>query len=115
MRRFSYQKKQFSAARSSLMLPHPEGEAASIASAFYECSRGLHTLDEQELDDSVRYSLTKVKELMDTSGLANPADPDQRGLWMVKADSLTEEQKFDLSRAVDELAHWFEMEFWSHG
>lgn len=94
------------------MPPHPAGEAASIASAFRECYLGLHTLEEEALDDSARRYLAKLKELMDTTGLS---DSDERGRWMVKADSLSEEQKGDLSRAIDELASWFERESWSHG
>ncbi len=109
--KFAYQSEKFSVARSSLMVPHPNGEAASIASAFHECSLGLHELDEQTLDDHARGWVVKLKDLMDTSGLT---DPDGRGLWAVKAASLTIEQKFELSRVVDELAHWFDRHFWSN-
>lgn len=108
---FAYQAEKFSVARSSLMIPHPNGEAASIASAFHECSLGLHDLDEQKLDDNARGCVAKLNDLMDTSDLT---DPDKRGLWAVKADSLTIEQKFELSRVVDELAHWFDRHFRSN-
>ncbi len=105
--KFSYQSEKFSSARSALMLPHPNGEAASIAAAFHQCSLGLHQLYEKDLDDNARSWTEKLRELMDTSGLV---DPDGRGLWAVKAASLTVDQKFELSRVVDELAHWFHCE-----
>lgn len=108
--KFAYQAEKFSVARSLLMLPHPNGEADSIASAFHECSLGLHQLDEQDLDDSARDWIATLKELMDTTGLM---DPDGRGLWTVKASSLTVEQQFELSNVVNELASWFAREFWS--
>src|SRR4030065_562703 len=95
--KFSYQAEKFSDARSLLMLPHPEGETASIASAFHECSLGLHNLNEQELDDTARVWVAKLKELMDTSGLT---DPDGRGLWEVKATYLTLVEKFALSGGI---------------
>ena len=109
--KFLYQAEKFSEARSLLMLPHPEGEVASIASAFHECSLGLHNLNEQELDDTARGWGAKLKELMDTSGLT---DPDGRGLWEVKAASLTNEEKFELSGVIVELAGWFDRHFWSN-
>jgi hypothetical protein len=108
--KFGYQLEKFSAARSALMLPHPRGESESIASAFHACSLGLHGLELDSLDDNVRDWIRKVEAFMDTAGLSNP---DGRGLWVIKADSLTEEQKFELSRVVDELAHYFDREFWS--
>ena len=109
--KFSYQSEKFSAARRALMLPHSGGEAASIAGAFHECSLGLHKLNDNALDDDARSWVYKLKKLMDTSGFV---DPDERGLWTVKAASLTTDQKLELSRVVDELAHWFEREFWSN-
>jgi hypothetical protein len=42
---------------------------------------------------------------MDTSGLA---DPHSKGLWQVKAETLTESEKFELSRTIDELAQRFD-------
>lgn len=42
---------------------------------------------------------------MDTTGIKDPAG---KGAWYIKAEQLTEEQKFELSSVVDELAHWFD-------
>ena len=108
--KFSYQTEKFSVARSALMLPHPRGESESIASAFHACSLGLHDLNIDSLDDNARDWVSQIKAFIDTTDLS---DPDDRGLWAVKADLLTEEQKFELSRVVDELACYFRQEFWS--
>jgi len=103
--KYSYQAEKFADARSALMLPHPTGESASIASAFHACSLGLHQLARSQLDDNARYWLTKLDRFMDTSGLA---DPHSKGLWQVKAETLTESEKFELSRTIDELAQRFD-------
>ncbi len=103
---FTYPAEKFKAARTHLMLPHPKGEAASIAFAFMECALAIGKVETESLDDSVGDSLRKLKELMDASGLKDPAD---RGLHTIKAEKLTIEQRRELSSAVDELATWFDM------
>lgn len=105
--KYSYPAEKFSVARSSLMLPHPRGEAASISNAFHECSLGLHELDRQDLDDSAAQWLRQLDDLMNTDGLD---DPHGKGTWMIKAEQLDEDQKVELSRIIDELAHWFDSE-----
>ena len=94
------------------MLPHPKGEATSIADAFHECSLGLHKIDRSGLDDNARPWVIKLEELMDTTDLADPNDV---GTWTVKAEQLTLDQKFELSRIIAELAHWFDRKFWKDG
>ena len=101
---FSYQAEKFAIARRRLMLPHPNGEAASIISAFHECSQGLHGLDVAKLDDQAHSLLGLLTTLMDISEVA---DPQERGAWAVKAAAFTVEQKFELARVIDELATWF--------
>jgi len=101
---FSYQAEKFAIARRRLMLPHPNGEAASIVSAFHECSQALHGLNEAKLDDQARGLLGLLTTLMDTSEVVDPQD---RGPWTVKAAAFTVEQKFELARVIDELAAWF--------
>lgn len=101
---FDYQSERFSAARSLLMLPHPHGEAESIANAFMECFCGLHNLDRRTLDANARSSIKKLLTLMDTSGLDDPLN---LGLWMVKAKKLTVDQRIVLSQLVDGLAEYF--------
>jgi hypothetical protein len=103
--KYSYPAEKFSVARHCLMLPHPKGEAESIMHAFHECSLGLHDLDRDGLDDNARKWVRKLEELMSTDGLD---DPSGRGLWVIKAERLSINDKIELSRVVDELACWFD-------
>ncbi len=103
--KFSYQAEKFSVARSALMLPHPRGEHESIANAFHECSLGLHQFDRSRLSDDANQWVGKLDALMETKGLS---DPNGEGLWAVKAKTFTDDEKIELSRLVDELAHWFD-------
>jgi hypothetical protein len=102
--RLFYQAEKFLAARSCLMLPHPSGETKSIADAFMECDLGLHNLDRNSLDDAARSLIRKLESLMCPTGLSDPSD---RGLWTVKAETLTVDDRTDLSRIVNELAIYF--------
>ncbi len=89
------------------MLPHPDGDTKSIADAFAECSHGLHNINRDDFDDAARESVRKLEELMGTTGLDNPL---HRGLYTVKAERLSLDQKAELSREVDYLASWFDAE-----
>jgi len=104
---YGYQSEKLSAARSALMLPHSGGEAASIASAFHELRLAFYRMDESGLDDNALTWVRKLQELMDTTGLV---DPDSVGLWTIKAQQLGTDERIELSRCVDELAHWFRAE-----
>jgi len=95
-------------ARRCLMLPHPDGEAASIAEAFAECRAGLDVLP-THLDEDAHPYVDTINEAMDTSGIENPYD---RGADTVKAEKLTPEQKYEFSRAVDELASYLNRRFY---
>lgn len=108
--RYGYQSEKLSAARRSLMLPHPQGVETAIASAFHACDLAFHGFDESGLDDNARSWIAKIKGFMDTT---NISDTSGAGTWAVKARSLTIDDQFELSRVVDELAHWFQREFWS--
>lgn len=103
--RFSYQAEKLSSARSALMLPHTGGEHESIAGAFHEISLALHKFDRSQLDDNATIWVRKLDALMDTTGLS---DPNKEGLWAVKAKTLSDDDKIELSHVVDELAHWFD-------
>ncbi len=103
----SYQAEKFSAARRALMLPHPRGEATSIAAAFHECSLGLTQFNRNQLDQDAKDWLAKLDRLMNTSGLN---DPNKKGLWQVKAETLSDGEKVELSHIIDELAHRFDDE-----
>ena len=104
--KFAYQSEKFATARRSLMLPHQGDVTKSIADAFFECSLGLRNLDVNDLDDGARESLRKLKELMDATGLD---DPNERGLYIIKAETLTTEQKTELSNEINYLASWFDI------
>ena len=101
---FSYAAQKFASARSALMLPHPQGEAQSIASAFFECRLGLDRLDRTHLDDDSSRWIGELEGLMSTSGLE---DPHREGLLVLKARALSSDEQYLLSKVVDELAHWF--------
>jgi hypothetical protein len=104
--KFSFPAEKFKAARSYLMLPHPKGEAASIAAAFAECAVGISKVDPADLDDYARELLHKLNVLIDPVGLRDPAD---RGMHTIKAEKLTIEQRRELSATVDEFASWFDL------
>jgi hypothetical protein len=107
MNKYEYAAKKFAAARRSLMLPHPENEIKLIAYAFHECSLSLRTFNHDDLDGGARTSLRKLEELMGTTGLDNPL---HRGLYTIKAERLSIDQKAELSREIDYLASWFDAE-----
>ena len=105
--KFTYASEKFATARRNLMLPHPDGEITSIVDAFNECSHGLHEINTDDLDDEAGESLSRLKELMDTTGLS---DPSLGGLHTIKAELLTLDQKAELSREIDYLASWVDIQ-----
>lgn len=107
--RFDYQAEKLSQARSSLMAPLTLGEAHAFYSAFDFCGRAFHDFDLSKLDDSARGWADTILRFMDTSGLQDPAG---RGLWLVRAEAMTVDERREFSNAVDELASWFDREFW---
>ena len=107
--KFQYQAEKLSVARRALMLPHSRGEAHSIAEAFQACDLGFKDLRTDALDESPRRWVGRIQGLMDTTGIE---DPQHHGTWLVKAQRLTTDQKLEMSRAVDELASWFDAQFW---
>jgi hypothetical protein len=104
--KFAAQTEKFKAARRHLMLPHPRGEAFSIANAFSECAFGISELNPADLDDYARELLNKLNALIDPIGLRDPAE---RGMYTIKAEKLSIEQRREMSSTVDELASWFDL------
>jgi hypothetical protein len=102
--KYVYQAETFSAARRTLMLPHPRGEQDSIARAFHECRLGLRDLDRNGLDENARGRVKSLEGLMAIAGLS---DANRVGTGAVKARELSLEEKLELSRIIDELAYWF--------
>ena len=74
------------------MLPHTLGIDESISEASRECHLAFYRMDESGLDDHARRWVAKIKDLMEKS----------------QTRSLSANEQLDLSRDVDELAHWFE-------
>ncbi len=90
-------------ARRALMLPHPKGETESIVDAFSECAKVLRIQPAPDLDDSAGGWAETILALMDTSKFdESPGD----GTWDLMASSLSVEDKYELSNAVDHLADW---------
>lgn len=96
-----------SQARRDLMLPHPDGEAASIAEAYWKIhlSAKMH-LDRENLDDDAKRSLARLDELMDTTGLKKPTA--LSNLHQIRAEQLTQEEQAEFSTLVDHLCGWFD-------
>jgi len=107
---FSRQAEKLDAARRALMAPHPKGETQSFVTAFQECDFALHHLDVNTLeDDNARRWISTIRRLIDTTGLQ---DPSGRGLWYVRAEQMSLDDKIEFARAVNELASWFDRAFW---
>jgi hypothetical protein len=102
---FPRQAERFAVARRCLMLPHPEGVAESIAKAFEACAIGLRSFHRGALDQNAGAWLQRIEALMDISGITGA---DERERRLTRAAQLTTDEQADLSRLVDELAHWFE-------
>lgn len=109
--KFMYQSEKLNAARRSLMAPHPKGEAQSYTFAFQECSLAFERFDVDEVkDDDARKWIKTIQRLMDTTGLH---DVSGKGLWQVRAEQMSLDEKIEFSRSVDELASWFDRVFWT--
>ena len=104
----TYPAEKLAGARRILMAPHPHGESGSFASAFHECHICMSQLDLIE-DEQACVWIDTIRKTIDTSGLEE--DPKDIGLWGVKAEQLTVEEKSAFSDALDELAHWVHDEF----
>ena len=107
--RWRYPVEKFSTARRNLMLPHPNGEASSLASAFAKCEFGLNRIPLDDLDPHARRCVETIEQCMDTTGVGDPGG--ERGTWYVKAQQLSTEEKQKFANAVDELASWFDRHF----
>ncbi|ODT76129.1 hypothetical protein ABS71_03675 [bacterium SCN 62-11] len=110
--RFDYQGEKLSQARSALMLPHSRGEEYSLADAFSFCDRAFtgFSLDRIKDPEALRHVMV-IQRWMDTSGLSE--DVSGEGTWVKRGRMMSVDNKLEFSRAVDELADWFNREFWS--
>ncbi len=98
MTEIPFDSRKLSQARSELMAPHPLGEEESFTSAFQSCRFAFDDFDVARVKDkNICAGIETIKNFIETT------DP----------HSLTLEEKSKFSTTVDELASWFEMEFWS--
>jgi len=103
--KYGYQAEKFGTARRLLMLPVPGSEDTVIASAFHECSLAFNNLDESGLDDNSRMWIYKIRNILNTDGLK---DRLKKGLWYVKAEGMSSEEKREFAHLVDDLTDWFD-------
>ena len=101
---YAYQLQKFAAARSSLMLPFAD-ESEAIAGAFNSCDAGLKTLDRNLITDGAM--LRRLREIDDALDITQVGDLHGYGMWRLNAKKMTEEEKRNFSRNVDECANWF--------
>ena len=106
--KYRYPAEKLSAARRALMLPHPLGEAVSVAGAHFEFSIGMRGLTSDDLDDNAQGWVRTIERVMDLKGID---DPTGKGTANIRAEQLSDEEKADFSRCVDELAWWLD---WKH-
>ena len=95
---------QFAAARRILMLPHPDGQAESVALAFGEIDMGLENLDQSKLDESAKKWLAELVDLMNWKGIEVSAE---EGRYLSKAKTLSLDDLLTLSQLVDDLQCFF--------
>ena len=70
---FHYQSEKLSQARSCLLLPHLDGEDASVAEAFTFCERAFWRFDISLVkDENAKIWIETIKRFMDTNGVSDP-------------------------------------------
>ena len=100
----TYLHEKLCAARRSLMLPHPRGEEESLVSAMHECSLGLgSSARPEDFDEHADGWVRTIQQTIDTTGLVALGD---EGTFMVKARSMSDDDRMTFANAVDELAFW---------
>lgn len=85
------------------MLPPLGRESQAIAGAFLSCKAALSHLDEASLDHNARIWVETIRSAMDTRGIK---DSSGIGTLELKAAVLSDDQRREFARAVDELANW---------
>ena len=110
MSEFMYQSEKFRVARQVLMAPHPNGEDDSFTGALHECQLGLKDVVETKLDDDARRDVEIIRHALDTTGVEMEEHED--GSLTAKIRQMNDEQKSEISGAVDRLATWFDHRFW---
>jgi hypothetical protein len=104
---YSFPAEKFAVARDALMQPHPDGQHAALEAALIECRIGLHRMNRSKLDSSIRSRLFRLEGFMDSTGFS-AVDGDSA--WTVRLKGLSDEEKSEIFRLVDELANFFASE-----
>lgn len=102
--KYPYQSERLGSARRYLMLPHVRGEDVAIANSFHECSLAFNGLPLDDLDETLVAKIRALQRYMDTTAVE---DPEGEGAWLIKARTLTVDDRLDLSDLVDDLATCF--------
>jgi hypothetical protein len=108
---FGYQREKLWQARRALMAPHQNGEEHGFASAFIAFQHAFRQFDLSRIDDEnpLRWIKT-MRRLMSCEGLS---DSTGEGTLVVRARMMTLDEKIEFSKAVDELASWFDTQHFS--
>ena len=107
---FGYAYEKLSKARSALMAPNFGHKNGSFASALFECDLALRHLNPDDIDNELARTLVRrIEEVLDTAGID---DPEGLGTLAIKLDRMRDNEKLQVSRAIDELASWTGREFW---
>mgnify|MGYP006149719991 CR=1 FL=1 len=101
---YSFPAEKFSIARRALMLPHPDGQHASLETALTECRLGLHRMNRAKLPDDIRTGIHQLECFMDTTGFV---DADGEGAWVHMLRSRSADDRAEVARLIDMLAQWF--------
>ena len=106
---FVNQADRFSRARTELMAPHRHGEEKSFIEARIQCRQAFQDFDETRVEDeSTRGWIETIRRfIVKTNGQGS-----HEGLVQCIRD-MDLEEKCEFSKAVDELASWFEGKSWS--
>lgn len=87
------------------MAPHPRGDEPAFVAAFTHCRNALSELNLEHLEDeTARHWFGAIERLTITDGRS----------FEQRAREMTLEEKQEFSQAVDELASYFDGEFWSY-
>ena len=101
---YSFPAEKFSLARDALMQPHPDGQHAALEAALIECRVGLHRMNRSKLDSTTRSQIFTLEGFMDSTGFSAV---DGESAWTVRLKGLSDQERSEIFRLVDELANFF--------
>jgi len=96
---------RFYLARRNLMLPYKDGENKSIMRVFHECHYGLQKSGNWKTNTSIKKKIIELRSIMCIDKIYG-GSRDKR--WLIRAQSLSFNDKCRLSILVDELEIWLD-------